>query len=833
MTYENTCNICKKEGKETIYVGETYRSLAERHSEHVSDWIDNKEESHMNKHALEAHSGITDFSIKIVKSHKTAISRQISETVRIKCKTLEGATLLNSKTEYNRCLLPELTVERGQDKTSEEDRSKGSQGEFFFKAGRKIEDDSNKEGKRTAIDQAPDSKKRRRTVQEPATKRKPASQSSSGLPTPPPKVDIKIRGLVPLQKPNKNQKIQNNKKTNIINKINIKNHSISQSQETRTAKTEVQTKITYKPAQKIEHLTTVVEEPDNVTNVNIEGLSKPGEEQCAMPNDTERPVPASVYKPERPVDERPVPVSVYKTERPVDEQNERPVDEQNERPVDDDERPVPVPVYKTERPVDEQNEVLMTNVSSEELSRPADEQSAKTDDTQQPVSVHKTEQPVDEQNEVLMNEIRPVDEPSGVSVVQDVEQRTTQRPVPAQDGTIIECKGARWGLGPRPGPGIKNNSKDKDTDSCSMKDSEVKPKEMRRKMFPLGTYGPPKKEVPSGKSPQGKQKPKFKLTNKFKNKTSNLPVLTNQMNINKFLIKDILIKDKSNQSSVIPKEVCPSIGQTTRSDSNRDIPRQMPMGQSVRTELTSDRLPQEGKNPILPISPNNHLILPVSRHEIRPLRETPTVDVGTEQKDEMILNDYQNINKYIKPNPSPGVDQETTKEVKETAKEEKEKRPTKEERSREIKKRITAIKKKHKISRDQSSIKEYIVSQLVSESSVGVGVGVPNNISFNLGQTNKYNKKETTETPPKFSQTYINFKTIEKGGNPEQQIWREFRQGISRTRRQNSVEKSVDLRPYDNKECPEEEYRQTRNQEHNPVTNSLVNYSKDLDKNSK
>ena len=126
----------------------------------------------MQKHAMEAHSGKTNFTIRIIKSHRTAITRQISETVRIKCKTLEGATLLNSKTEYNRCMLPELTVELGKDKKSEEDRAKQSQGEFFFTAGRKMEqEESNK--KRTSVDQAPDNKKRKRTLQEPAVKRKP------------------------------------------------------------------------------------------------------------------------------------------------------------------------------------------------------------------------------------------------------------------------------------------------------------------------------------------------------------------------------------------------------------------------------------------------------------------------------------------------------------------------------------------------------------------------------------------------------------------------------------------------------------------------------------
>ena len=110
MTYMNLCMICKKEGKETLYIGETYRSIKERHGEHIRDWLDEKEESHMTRHSKECHNGVTDFMIKPISSHRTAMGRQISETVRIKIKTLEGANLLNSKTEYNRFLLPELTV---------------------------------------------------------------------------------------------------------------------------------------------------------------------------------------------------------------------------------------------------------------------------------------------------------------------------------------------------------------------------------------------------------------------------------------------------------------------------------------------------------------------------------------------------------------------------------------------------------------------------------------------------------------------------------------------------------------------------------------------------
>ena len=108
----------------------------------------------MQRHADEAHEGVADFSVKVLRTHRSAITRQINETVVIKCKTLEGAHLLNSKTEYNRCILPELTVEIGRNKLSEEeDRSKGSQGEFF-KSGRKLEEEHTT-GVKRSIDQAP------------------------------------------------------------------------------------------------------------------------------------------------------------------------------------------------------------------------------------------------------------------------------------------------------------------------------------------------------------------------------------------------------------------------------------------------------------------------------------------------------------------------------------------------------------------------------------------------------------------------------------------------------------------------------------------------------
>ena len=47
---------------------------------------------------------------EVVKICRTALERQVSETVNIKMRSSEGSKILNSKIEYNRCFIPSLTV---------------------------------------------------------------------------------------------------------------------------------------------------------------------------------------------------------------------------------------------------------------------------------------------------------------------------------------------------------------------------------------------------------------------------------------------------------------------------------------------------------------------------------------------------------------------------------------------------------------------------------------------------------------------------------------------------------------------------------------------------
>ena len=113
-------------GHRTVYVGESSRSLKERFGEHAQDTTKDTETSHMAGHLKsthlqdwERHSEKGDawklFKLEIVKTHRSAFSRQIHEAVTI---MRERGTLLNSQEEYNRCLVPTLEVKDRRMETS-------------------------------------------------------------------------------------------------------------------------------------------------------------------------------------------------------------------------------------------------------------------------------------------------------------------------------------------------------------------------------------------------------------------------------------------------------------------------------------------------------------------------------------------------------------------------------------------------------------------------------------------------------------------------------------------------------------------------------------------
>ena len=130
ITYQTTCDNCEKRNQEagventadnvSKYVGESNRSAAERSKEHLSDFKEQREDSHMFKHkTLEHKDEEVTFTMRVLKRHKSALERQVHESILIEMKQEEG-NILNSKSGYNRCLIPRLSIMMGDRVLSEE-----------------------------------------------------------------------------------------------------------------------------------------------------------------------------------------------------------------------------------------------------------------------------------------------------------------------------------------------------------------------------------------------------------------------------------------------------------------------------------------------------------------------------------------------------------------------------------------------------------------------------------------------------------------------------------------------------------------------------------------
>ena len=122
VVYENICLLCNPEasGKQgrmrerdnnnSIYVGESSRSLYERGQEHWDTFQRGEKDSQILKHHMLTHKGIGEpsFHLRPVKFHTTPLGRQVHEAVRIQRRG--GELVLNSKGEYNRCEIARLTL---------------------------------------------------------------------------------------------------------------------------------------------------------------------------------------------------------------------------------------------------------------------------------------------------------------------------------------------------------------------------------------------------------------------------------------------------------------------------------------------------------------------------------------------------------------------------------------------------------------------------------------------------------------------------------------------------------------------------------------------------
>ena len=169
IVYASTCLICKDEGRQTLYIGETSRTLKERAEEHIraarperkekkrQDFTNQRkkieEVSHIKLHQEEEHNGQEiRFKFEVKAQCRSALERQVKETIILKLtEKAGGRKILNSKAEYNRCLMPEVTVttaNKSQKDKKKEERGKDeghSAGESGQSPG--TEDTEEKEGK--------------------------------------------------------------------------------------------------------------------------------------------------------------------------------------------------------------------------------------------------------------------------------------------------------------------------------------------------------------------------------------------------------------------------------------------------------------------------------------------------------------------------------------------------------------------------------------------------------------------------------------------------------------------------------------------------------------
>ena len=82
------------------YIGETSRSGYERIKEHYKEFENISPRSHMLKHYFESHRNIDrkemKFSVKVLRTYRSAFERQIGESVIINFNLKKGVHLLNS-----------------------------------------------------------------------------------------------------------------------------------------------------------------------------------------------------------------------------------------------------------------------------------------------------------------------------------------------------------------------------------------------------------------------------------------------------------------------------------------------------------------------------------------------------------------------------------------------------------------------------------------------------------------------------------------------------------------------------------------------------------------
>ena len=162
ILYHNSCDNCSADnaakGVESTaantaaYWGESFRSASERSLEHLQDYRNKKEESHMWRHKLQAHPDEeVSFTMKVVKRFHSSFEREMAESIHIEVN--QNNNILNQKLGFNRCLIPRLSVMMGEKEYAERlNREAYDESEF-----EQLTSDKTKRDKKKKLRDNPDS----------------------------------------------------------------------------------------------------------------------------------------------------------------------------------------------------------------------------------------------------------------------------------------------------------------------------------------------------------------------------------------------------------------------------------------------------------------------------------------------------------------------------------------------------------------------------------------------------------------------------------------------------------------------------------------------------
>ena len=126
VTYKTYCLKCAEEAganEKTLknnvnssikfYFGETSRDAYTRGAEHLADYVGQTDDSHMFKHLSDSHQDSrprdVKFGMSVIKQHRSSFERMIFESCLI-FRSENNGGVLNSKSEFNRCQVPRLSV---------------------------------------------------------------------------------------------------------------------------------------------------------------------------------------------------------------------------------------------------------------------------------------------------------------------------------------------------------------------------------------------------------------------------------------------------------------------------------------------------------------------------------------------------------------------------------------------------------------------------------------------------------------------------------------------------------------------------------------------------